>query len=192
MEKRPVEQGQLIQAAVELAKALDRVADENLPEKLAGIVKLHAGIAVGSAFIPVPGADLAAAAGNIWTMYVRINKELDLPFAENIIKSLAAGIVTNLGAATVGSMVIGSAFKLIPGLGSLGGTAVICATIYGVTVASGIIYMKAVSKLLNAKNAQKLNEQNLKAAVDEIMKDKESVQTIVKTAKEDYKEAKSN
>ena len=162
MEKRQVEKGQLIQAAVELAKALDRVADENLPEKLAGIVKLHAGIAVGSAFIPVPGADIAAAAGNIWTMYVRINKELELPFAENLIKSLATGIVTNLGAAAVGYMVIGSAFKLIPGLGSLGGAAVMGATIYGVTVASGIIYMKAVSKLLNAKNTSQFNEEDLK------------------------------
>jgi uncharacterized protein (DUF697 family) len=180
---------QLIKAAVNLTKALNRVADENLPGKLAGIVKLHAGIAVGSVFIPVPYADIAAAAGNIWTMYVRINKELELPFAENLIKSLAAGIVTNLGAAAASTVIIGSALKFIPGLGSLGGAAVMGATIYGLTVASGIIYMNVVAKLLNAKNAKQFNEENLKAAVDEIMKDKETVQTIFEIAKEGYKEA---
>lgn len=80
-------------------------------------------------------------------------------------------MLTNLGTGIVGFMVIGSAFKLIPGLGSLGGAAVMSATIYGVTIASGIIYMKAVSKLLKAKKTRQLNEENLKAAVDEIMDD---------------------
>jgi uncharacterized protein (DUF697 family) len=122
-------------------------------------------------------------------MYVRINKELELPFAENLIKSLAAGIVTNLGAAAASTVIIGSALKFIPGLGSLGGAAVMGATIYGLTVASGIIYMNVVAKLLNAKNAKQFNEENLKAAVDEIMKDKETVQTIFEIAKEGYKEA---
>jgi|GEM_PF-1786997 len=185
-------QGQVFQVAAELAKALNLAADENLPGKLAGIVKLHAGIAVGSAFIPVPGADMAAAAANIWTMYVRINKELELPFSENLIKSIATGIVTNLGAAVIASMVMGSALKFIPGLGSVGGAAVMGATIYGVTLTAGIIYMKAISKLLSSKNSGQVNEENLKTAVDEIMKDKQSVQTILRTAKEGYKEAKND
>lgn len=149
-------QSQLFQVAAEVAKALNQTDDENLPGKLAGIVKLHAGIAVGSAFIPVPGADMAAAAVNIWTMYVRINKELELPFTENLVKSIATGVVTNLGAAAMTSMVIGSAFKFIPGLGSVGGAAVMGATIYGVTLTAGIIYMKALSKLLSNKNPVKL------------------------------------
>lgn len=183
------DQGQLYQAAAGLAMVMDGMADDHLPETLAGIVKLHAGLAVGSAFIPVPGADLAAAAGNIWTMYVRINKELGLPFAENLIKSLATGIVTNIGGAVVASMVVGSALKMIPGLGSLGGAAVVSATIYGVTIASGIIYMKAVTKLLESKNSGQVNEQNLKLVVNELLDDKESVQQIYKTAKSSYKKS---
>ncbi len=149
---------------------------------------MHAGIAVGSAFIPIPGADIAAAATNTWTMYVRINKELGLPFAENLVKSLATGIITNLGANLTLLLVAGSALKFIPGLGSLGGAALMGASIYGVTIAAGIIYMKAVTQLLNAKNAKQFNEENLKATVDEIMDDKESIRVIFKTAKESYKE----
>ena len=129
---------------------------------------------------------------SIWTMYVRINKEIELPFSENLIKSLATGIVTNLGTGVLGTMVIGSAFKFVPGLGSFGGAAVIGATVYGVTVASGIIYMKALTTLLSSKKSGAVNEENLKTAVNEIMKDKQSVQTILKTAKEGYKEVKDD
>lgn len=89
-------EGQLTQAAFELVKAINQVTDENLPGKLAGIVKVHAGIGVGCIFIPVPGADLFAAFGNTWTMYVRINRELDLPFTKNLVKSIATGILSNL------------------------------------------------------------------------------------------------
>ena len=186
-EIKQVEQGQLLQAAIELTQALDRMADVHLPEKLAGIVKTHAGIAVGSAFIPIPGVDMIAAASNIWTMYVRINNELELPFAENLMRSLATGVVTNLGAAALGYMVIGSAFKLVPGLGSLGGAAILSATIYGVTIASGIVYMKAVSRLLiNEKRGQEVNEENLKWAIEEIMDDDDSVHNILAAAKKDY------
>jgi uncharacterized protein (DUF697 family) len=185
-----MENGQLIQAAVKLTQALNKSADDQLPGKLAGIVKLHAGIAVAGAFIPIPVADIAAAAGNIWTMYVRINKELDLPFRENLIKSIAAGIATNLGAAAAGTVIIGSAFKFIPGLGTLGGAVILGATVYGITIASGIIYMNAVAKLLNSKNTKQFDEEDLKQAVDEVMEDKEAVQSIFNNAKKDYKEEK--
>ncbi|NJO98941.1 MAG: hypothetical protein HC764_25545 [Pleurocapsa sp. CRU_1_2] len=66
--------GQLFQAAVSLVQALDKAADEHLPGKLSEIVKIHAGIGVGCIFIPVPGADLLAALGNTWTMYLRIKQ----------------------------------------------------------------------------------------------------------------------
>jgi uncharacterized protein (DUF697 family) len=185
-----MDEGHLIKAATELAQALNRLADDSLPRKLAELVKLHAGIAVASAFIPIPGADVAAAGANIWTMYVRINKELDLPFGENALKSLAAGVVTNLAGAAAGFMVVGSALKFLPGLGTLGGAAVMAGTTYAITVASGIVYMKAVAQLLSAKSADKVSEADLKAAADEIIRDKASIQAILKDAKKDYKEEK--
>jgi len=181
-----------MKAAINLAKAMNRVADTSLPGELAGIVKLHSGIAVATAFIPVPGADMAASATNIWAMYVRMNKELKLPFSENIVKSLAAGVATNLAGAGAAFLIVGSAFKFLPGLGSLGGAAIMGGTVYGVTLASGIIYMNALAKLLNAKHIQQINEKDLKGALDEIMKEKDAVETILNTAKEGYKEAKKN
>ena len=45
-----MDEGHLLRAAKELAEALNRVADENLPKELAGIVKLHAGLAARQRF----------------------------------------------------------------------------------------------------------------------------------------------
>ena len=181
----------LLKAAVELTHALNEAVDESLPKKLASVVKTHAAVAVGAAFIPVPGADMAASAANVWTMYVRINKELSLPFGENIIKSVAAGVVTNIGAAAAGMLVVGSALKMIPGLGSIGGAVVMSATIYAITIAAGIVYMKAVAHLLRSNAASNLGEADLKAATDEIVRDKASMEAMLKEAKEAYKHDKN-
>ena len=181
------EEGHLIKAAIELAEALNRAADKNLPVKLAETVKIHAGIAVASAFIPIPGADMAAAGANIWAMYVRINKELNLPFAENIIKSLGAGVATNLAGGAAAFLVAGSAAKFLPGLGSIAGAALMGATIYGLTIASGIVYMKAVSKLLEKKNVNEINEADLKSATASEMADKDALKELIKSLRKGYK-----
>jgi hypothetical protein len=186
--------GRLTQVALELVKAINRATDEHLPGKLAGLVKLHAGIGVGCVFIPVPGADLFAAFGNTWTMYVRINRELDLPFTKNLVKSLATGIVSNLAsnAAVLAVFGLGSALKILPGAGTIASYAVMSATVYGATIAAGYIYMKALAALLKNKGAGQVNEEDLKAAVAKVMEDKATVQSIFKTAKESYKQTDSD
>lgn len=186
--------GQLTQVALELVKVLNQAADEQLPGKLAGIVKLHAGIGVGCVFIPVPGADLLAAVGNTWTMYVRINRELELPFTQNLVKSLATGVVSNLAsnAAILAVVGFGSALKILPGAGTVASYAVMSATVYGATIAAGYVYMKALAALLKNKSAGQVKEEDLKAAVATVMKDKAAVQSIFKSAKESYKQTDSN
>ncbi len=184
-----MEEGHLIKAAGELAKELDKAVDEYLPQKLAGIVKLHAKLAVGSAFIPIPGADIAAAGANTWAMYVRINKELNLPFSENVVKSLAAGVMTNVAAGAAALVVGASAIKLLPGLGTVGGIAVMATTIYALTIAAGIVYMKALTRLLRAKSADQITEADLKDAAHDVLKDKAAIREIVKDAKKSYKKS---
>lgn len=186
------EAGHLLKSAIELTQALNKAVDENLPERLAGIVKLHSGLAVGSAFVPIPGLDIAAAGANIWTMYVRINKELDLPFSENILRSIAAGVATNLAGGATVALVAGTVLKFLPGLGTLGGAAVMGTTIYAVTIGAGIVYMKAITKLLQSKRLGEVSEADLKAATDEVLRDKKTVDTIIKEGKEEYKNKDKN
>lgn len=191
---RSSKDGQLAQVALELVNIVNQAADEHLPGKLAGIVKLHAGIGVGCVFIPVPGADLVAAFGNTWTMYVRINRELELPFTQNLVKSLATGVVSNLtsNAAILAVFGFGSALKILPGAGTVASYALMSATVYGATIAAGYVYMKALAALLKNRSAGQVKEEDLKAAVAEVMADKATVQSIFKSAKESYKQADSD
>ena len=105
--------------AIHLVELMDKQADKMLPQEIAEVVKLHSKLAVGSAWIPIPGADVAAGAVTIWTMYTRINKKLGLSLKENVLKTIASGVATNLaGYITISG--VASALKLIPGLGSIG------------------------------------------------------------------------
>lgn len=179
-------EGHLIKSAVELARAMHHVADENLPERLAGIVKTHAGIAVASAAIPIPGADVAAAGANIWTMYVRMNKELELPFSENMIKSLAAGVATNIGGAAAGLLVLGTAVKLFPGIGTVGGAVLMGSTVYGMTIVSGIVYMKAITALVRKKGISGISEDDLRNAAASELANRSNLKDMLKTTKKEY------
>ena len=65
--------GKLLKSSIKLVQLMDKTADANLPREIADVVKLHSKLAVGSAWIRLPGADVAAGAAPIWGMYVRIN-----------------------------------------------------------------------------------------------------------------------
>lgn len=184
----------VLHAAGELCKAMNETVDEHMPERLAGIVKTHSAIAVGTALVPVPILDVAAAVTNIWTMYARINKEVNIPFAENAMRSIALGVVTNIGAGLAAGAVLGTVAKFFPGLGTVGGAVVMGSTVYAVTLASSVIYMKALTKLLasRVKNTCGMTEKDLKAAVKETLKDKDLVKTVMEEAKAGYDEEKKN
>ena len=175
----------LLKLCWRLVKLLDKTADETLPQAIADVVKLHSKLAVGSAWIPVPGADVAAGAATIWGMYIRINNKLGLPFGENIIKSIGSGVATNL-ASYLAVSALGSALKLIPGIGTIGGAIVMSASLYGVTLASGYVYLKALCALAE-KDGKNISEENLKDAVDNVMKNKDEIKGIIKEAKSEYK-----
>ena len=109
----------LLEAATKVYGAMqgmDTFVDANFPQEIVGIVKRHSKIAVASAWIPIPGADVAAGAANIWTMYVLINKKVGVSVGDNILKTIGAGVATNLASAAAMSTVA-SALKFIPGIG---------------------------------------------------------------------------
>jgi uncharacterized protein (DUF697 family) len=120
-------------------------------------------------------------------MYARINSEMKMPFSENVIKSVAGGVATNLGASVATSVVVGSVFKLFPGIGTVAGAAVIGTTVYGVTITSGIIYMRALAHLLEAKGADEISEEDLRESTSEVMRDKNFIRSTVDEAKNSYK-----
>ena len=175
----------LLKSAVKLVQLMDKTADKNLPQEIANVVKLHSKLAVGSSFIPVPGADIAAGAASIWGMYVRINSKLGIPFGENVMKSIGSGVATNLAgyAAMTG---VASALKFIPGIGTIGGAVIMAASMYGITLASGWIYLQALSALAQ-RSSKNFNAQDISKAVNDFLKEKSVIKEFINEAKKSYK-----
>lgn len=175
----------LLKSAVKLVQLMDKTADKNLPQEIANVVKLHSKLAVGSSFIPVPGADIAAGAASIWGMYVRINSKLGIPFGENVMKSIGSGVATNLAgyAAMTG---VASALKFIPGIGTIGGAVIMAASMYGITLASGWIYLQALSALAQ-RSGKNFNAQDISKAVNDFLKEKTVIKDFINEAKKSYK-----
>jgi uncharacterized protein (DUF697 family) len=180
----------LLEATEKIALAIDNATDSAMHEDIAKIVKLHAKISLGIVFIPVPGADIAAAVANTWVMYVRINKALGIPFSENAVKSLASGIAINL-VAKLPLFAAGEVIKIfVPFVGPLLGSAVMAGSLYGITIAAGVVYMKALAIVLDQQS--ELTEVNLKAAVDSLVSDKNAMKQIIEDANREYKVAKAS
>lgn len=176
---------ELLEIATKLVKLLDKEADKLLPKEIVDVVKLHSKLAVGSAWIPVPGADVAAGAANIWGMYIRINKKIDIPFKENIIKTIGAGVATNL-VSYIAVSGVASSLKFIPGIGTLGGALILSASLYAVTLASGWVYLKALCTLAE-KDGPQINIDELHNAVNDVLMQKGLIKNFIKQAKKDYK-----
>ena len=175
---------QLLKWSIKLVKLFDKVADDTLPQQIVDVVKLHSKLAVGSAWIPVPGADIAAGAASIWGMYARINGKIGLPFGENVMKSIASGVATNL-ASYLAMTGVASALKFIPGIGTIGGALVMSAGMYGLTLTSGYVYLRALCALAEKKTD--INVGSISDAVKDVMSDKSEVKDFMNEAKKSYK-----
>lgn len=176
---------ELYEAATALAVALDKSAEKLLPQEIVDIVKLHAKLAVGSAWIPMPGADVAAGAANIWGMYLRINKKVEIPVSENIIKTIGTGVATNL-VSYIAMAGAASALKFIPGLGTMGGAILMSASLYAVTLAGGYVYVKALTLLANKGNGT-IDVEQIDSAVKDVLANKDTIKNFINVAKKDYK-----
>ncbi len=177
--------GKLLESAIKLVQLLDKTADHNLPHEIADVVKFHSKLAVGSAWIPIPGADMAVGAANIWGMYVRINNKLSIPFGENVMKSIGSGVATNLASYAAMSGVA-SAMKFIPGIGSIGGAVIMSATLYALTLASGWIYLNALSMLAERKG-KTFSASDISKAVNDLLREKTTIKEFINEAKKTYK-----
>lgn len=183
----------ILHAAKELVETLNRVVDENLPAEIADIVKTHsagaAAASVAAGWIPGAGGLAAAGicAGFVWTMYGRINSKIGLPLTENIVKSLATGVATNLATGLVGALVVQTIFSIFPGIGSLAAATVAGGTGYALTLASGYVYLKLLTKLfLGGNDPTTMDASALKEAAGRVAAS-ENMNDVMSSAKADYK-----
>ena len=188
----------LTKAALGLLVAMDRQADKYLGKELADIVVFHsraaAVAALGVAWAPGVGATAAVvvAAGFTWGMYVRINKLINVSLAKNVIKTVAAGVCTNLAASAATTIVVGSALSFIPGLGSLGVTALMAGTAYAITWVSGLVYLNILAVLASKKvDIGKMSTIDLKTLSSQVMSNID-VKGVMKSARDMFSVDKEN
>ncbi len=185
---------ELLEQAKRLVEAMDQTADDNLPEKIAEIVKFHskgaALSALGSAWIPGAGGAAAtlACAGFIWSMYGRIGVEINLPISKNILKSLASGVATNIASYVVGAIALSTVFSFVPGLNFFGASVIMGATCYALTLASGYVYLKIMTQLFNKGiDPTTLSEEELNNVAKTVANDSD-VQDVIKRATKESKD----
>ncbi|MFI3198687.1 MAG: hypothetical protein QX196_10240 [Methylococcaceae bacterium] len=187
----------LLHKSKELLEAMDSEVENVMPHELADIVKFYskgaAAAALAAAWIPGAGGTAAAltSAGFIWTMYGKIGAKIGLPFGQNVLKSLASGAATNLAASAVGAIAIATALSFIPGLGSIGASVVMGATSYAVTLASGYLYLKILTKLFSkGVDLTTVSEKELKDMANSVAEDND-VQEVLKKAKANFRNSSS-
>ena len=127
---------------------------------------------------------MAAGAASIWGMYVRINSKLGIPFGENVMKSIGSGVATNL-ASYVAMGTVASALKFVPGIGTLAGAAIMSASLYGLTMASGWVYLNALCALAE-KKGNNFSVSDISSAVNSMLKDKSAIKEFIDSAKKSY------
>ena len=174
--------------------AMDAKANEVLPEHLVEIVKFHTrgGVACGlaSAWIPGAGGTIASvgAVGFIWSMYVRINEAIEMPFSDNVLKIIATGVATNLASAAAVNIIVSSAFSLFPGIGTVAATVLTGATMYAVTLSAGYLYFKLMTELF--KSGLDLNNISINSLKDMALNlaNSDDIKSFFKGASKEFKE----
>lgn len=186
----------LLHQSKHLVEAMDKAVDDALPQEIAEVVKFHskgaAVAALASGWIPGAGgvAAVATSAGFIWSMYGRIGSKIGLPFGKNVLKSLASGVATNLAASVVGAITVSTALSLVPGIGSISADLIMGATCYALTLASGYVYLKIMTKLFTKRiDLSTVSEQELKDMAASTAKESD-IREVLKHAKSDFKTMK--
>jgi uncharacterized protein (DUF697 family) len=191
--------GKSEEALLEAAKALVEIAsdivDDAAPKEIVEIIKTHAvgaaAAGVASGWIPGAGGTIAsvAAAGFVWTMYGRINARINLPMSENLLKSIATGVLTNLGAYMVGTVAISALVSFVPGIGSFAASVAVGSISFALTVGSGLVYMKVLHAFFaSGQDPTKMSSDALKAAADGVIsRESASIREVMNSARSDYK-----
>ena len=170
--------------------AVDNLGSKVLPEEIAAIAKKHSILAAGAAWIPVPGASAAAEVANVWYMYKSINDALGLELSKHVLKTLASGVIANLGTTALIEMGAVNLLKFLPGIGTASSGVIGMAVYSAVTYTSAYIYLKVISTWA-ADELQSMDADDLKAeAVACMDENKSEIDSVMKGAKKEFKDVK--
>lgn len=105
------------------------------------IIKNHVVAAGGAALVPIPIFDMAALTATRISLLRSLSEHYGVPFDDTAVKSI---LVPMLGGClpVLGAISLGSLTKLIPGIGTLAGSAGLSVTVGATTYAFGQVFAK--------------------------------------------------
>lgn len=147
----------------------------------------------------VPGAAgivaMLAQAGFVWATYLSINRILGLSFSENVIKTIASAILTNLVVNAGSLLLAGTAstvLSFIPVFGSAIAAAINCTMGYIVIFVAAILYLKLITKMAQDDGTIVLDESDsTKDTIRSVVKDAD-LGSLIAEGKDAYKKAKAD
>lgn len=183
-------------------RALEQAQENYIrKEKLEAVADTIHGCAIAAAIAGVgsgwlPGAGALVATGvwvaAIWGMYIKVNHDLGINIKDNVLKSIASAFLTNI-IASAGSLIIayaiGFVISFIPGLGTVGAVAIDGFLGYVTVYASGLLYIRFLTKVLKAKGNLDFSEIDVNTIAKETVKES-NIKDIIKEGKSSFKEAK--
>lgn len=146
----------------------------------------------------IPGASVVAClaqTGLVWTMYVKINKQLGISMSKSTMKFIGSAMLTNI-IANAGSLLLGYAgatvLSFIPILGQITGPLMGTALGYIVIYVSAVLYLNLLTKLFKAKGSFTVDESDeIKEMIKDVVNESD-VKGIIKEGQRSFKDAKKN
>ena len=186
--------GFLSNAMEALEEATRNVIESAKVEKAGDTILRCAAIAavagVGSGWLPGAGSLVATGVwvATIWGMYVKINNDLGITIKDNVLKSLASALLTNI-IASAGALLLmllaAAVLSFIPGIGTAGAIAIDGMLGYITVFASGVLYIKILTKLFKAGNGFDLSESDAKELASSIASESD-VKGIIKEGRKAF------
>lgn len=120
-------------------------------------------------------------------MYLRINDKIGLSVSENILKTLASGVATNLAAYAVGSIAITTVLSFLPFIGNVGASVIAGSIAFAITIVSAGVYLTMLTKIFQAKHRDinEMSADDLKDLAKEVI-DNNDVESALKQARNVY------
>ncbi|MBE5804893.1 MAG: hypothetical protein E7316_10335 [Clostridiales bacterium] len=172
----------------------------NFNDEVAKIVNQHAAgsvVAAIAAMFPGAGPTICMVAQTtlVYTMYVRMNRALNISLSKNVVKALASAVIANL-VSNVGSMILGvvgaTVLSFIPGIGNYASSLTMVALGYATVMIAALCYGKALLRMTKAgRNVEQMTEEEIKNAVKEEM-DARDLQADVKAFSKAYKQGRKD
>ena len=187
----------LAHAMKALMEETNGIIKENQAEKAQTTIQACAITAaasgVGASIFPGMGGLVmtAVAVGAVWVMYAKINKDLGISIKDNVLKSLASAVLSNILAnagALLLAFVAAAIIGFIPGLNFLVAPAQAMIA-YLAVFAAAIIYINLLRKLFKANGAFVLTEDEGAKMAKEIVEETD-MNAMFKEIKKSYDDNK--